>query len=61
MITQGLGNNLNLSINAKIVFILLVETLQVTNLDYDEHKGRICIGRVHAGTINRSQDVKVRF
>ncbi|OAE21085.1 hypothetical protein AXG93_3661s1100 [Marchantia polymorpha subsp. ruderalis] len=31
----------------------------VTNLDYDEHKGRICIGRVHAGTINRSQDVKV--
>ncbi|KAL3698888.1 hypothetical protein R1sor_012964 [Riccia sorocarpa] len=31
----------------------------VTNLDYDEHKGRICIGRVHAGTINRAQEVKV--
>lgn len=32
---------------------------QVTNLDYDEHKGRIAIGRVHAGAINRSQNVKL--
>lgn len=32
---------------------------QVTNLDYDEHKGRIAIGRVHAGKIRRSSEVKV--
>lgn len=33
--------------------------LLVTNLDYDEHKGRIAIGRVHAGTVTRNQDIKV--
>lgn len=31
----------------------------VTNLDYDEHKGRIAIGRVNAGSIRRAQDVKI--
>lgn len=31
----------------------------VTNLDYDEHKGRIAIGRVHAGTMQRGMEVKV--
>ena len=31
----------------------------VTNLDYDEHKGRISIGRVHAGRIAKGQEVKV--
>eukprot|EP00897_Mesotaenium_endlicherianum_P004637 jgi/Mesen1/4200/ME000219S03334 len=31
----------------------------VTNLDYDEHKGRIAIGRVHAGTIKRNDEIKV--
>ncbi|CAM6127588.1 unnamed protein product [Calypogeia fissa] len=31
----------------------------VTNLDYDEHKGRIAIGRVHAGKIKRASEVKV--
>lgn len=29
----------------------------VTNLDYDEHKGRVAIGRVHAGTVHRGQSV----
>ncbi|GJP44439.1 hypothetical protein CLOM_g3845 [Closterium sp. NIES-68] len=31
----------------------------VTNLDYDEHKGRIAIGRVHAGKIARGQVAKI--
>lgn len=31
----------------------------VTNLDYDEHKGRIAIGRVHAGKMQRGMEVKV--
>lgn len=30
-----------------------------TNLDYDEHKGRITIGRVHAGTVLRGDVVKI--
>ncbi|XP_024019086.1 putative elongation factor TypA-like SVR3, chloroplastic isoform X2 [Morus notabilis] len=31
----------------------------VTNIEYDEHKGRIAIGRVHAGTLQRGMDVRV--
>ena len=31
----------------------------VTNLDYDEFKGRIALGRVNAGTINKSQNIKL--
>ncbi|KAJ7568542.1 hypothetical protein O6H91_01G036900 [Diphasiastrum complanatum] len=31
----------------------------ITNLDYDEHKGRIAIGRVHAGTIGKGMEAKV--
>ncbi|CAK9238136.1 unnamed protein product [Sphagnum jensenii] len=31
----------------------------ITNLDYDEHKGRIAIGRVHAGRMRRGLDVKI--
>jgi hypothetical protein len=30
----------------------------VTNIDYDEHKGRIAIGRVTAGTIKKAQTVR---
>ena len=33
--------------------------LQITNLDYDEHKGRIAIGRVHAGRMKKGMEVKV--
>jgi GTP-binding protein len=33
----------------------------ITNLDYDEHKGRIAIGRVHAGRMRRGLDVKVSY
>ena len=32
----------------------------VTNIDYDEHKGRIAIGRVHSGTLNKGASVTVR-
>nr|ABX90064.1 tyrosine phosphorylated protein A [Suaeda salsa] len=31
----------------------------VTNIEYDEHKGRIGIGRLHAGVLERGKDVKV--
>ncbi|KAK4338867.1 hypothetical protein RND71_040329 [Anisodus tanguticus] len=30
-----------------------------TNIDYEEHKGRIAIGRVHAGSLRRGMDVKI--
>eukprot|EP00899_Mesostigma_viride_P023282 jgi/Mesvir1/4138/Mv13050-RA.1 len=33
--------------------------LLVTNLDYDEHKGRIAIGRVSSGVISPGQQVKI--
>jgi GTP-binding protein len=31
----------------------------VTNLDYDEFKGRIALGRVNAGTISKAQNIKL--
>ena len=31
----------------------------ITNIDYDEFKGRICIGRVNAGTLTSTQTVTV--
>ncbi|KAG1368747.1 GTP-binding protein TypA/BipA [Cocos nucifera] len=31
----------------------------VTNIEYDEHKGRIAIGRLHAGVLQRGLEVKV--
>lgn len=31
----------------------------VTNIEYDEHKGRIAIGRLHAGVLERGKEVKV--
>lgn len=34
---------------------------KITNLDYDEHKGRIAIGRVHAGRMRKGMEVKVNF
>ncbi|XP_055827470.1 putative elongation factor TypA-like SVR3, chloroplastic isoform X2 [Solanum dulcamara] len=30
-----------------------------TNIDYEEHKGRIAVGRVHAGSLRRGMDVKI--
>ena len=33
--------------------------LLVTNIDYDEHKGRICIARVNAGTITPGMQVRL--
>ncbi|GLJ28480.1 hypothetical protein SUGI_0560280 [Cryptomeria japonica] len=30
-----------------------------TNLDFDEHKGRIVIGRVNSGTVHRGMEIKV--
>lgn len=32
---------------------------QVTNIEYDGHKGRIAIGRLHAGVLQKGMDVKV--
>ncbi|KAG2683451.1 hypothetical protein I3843_10G031000 [Carya illinoinensis] len=31
----------------------------VTNIEYDEHKGRIAIGRLHAGALRKGLDVRV--
>ncbi|KAI5071692.1 hypothetical protein GOP47_0013943 [Adiantum capillus-veneris] len=31
----------------------------VTNLDYDEHKGRMAIGRIHAGRVSKGTDLKI--
>jgi GTP-binding protein len=33
--------------------------LVVTTLDYDSYVGRIAVGRIHAGTIRRAQDVAI--
>jgi GTP-binding protein len=33
--------------------------LLVTNIDYDEHKGRICIARINAGTLTAPMPVAV--
>jgi len=33
--------------------------LLVTNLDYDEHKGRICIGRVTSGRISKAESIAI--
>ncbi|CAN1277641.1 Putative elongation factor TypA-like SVR3, chloroplastic [Linum perenne] len=30
-----------------------------TNLEYDEHKGRVAIGRVHAGVMRRGMEVRI--
>lgn len=30
-----------------------------TNIDYEEHKGRIAIGRLHAGILRRGMDVRI--
>lgn len=32
---------------------------QATNIEYEEHKGRIAIGRLHAGVLERGVDVRV--
>ncbi|KAJ9565391.1 hypothetical protein OSB04_001357 [Centaurea solstitialis] len=31
----------------------------VTSTEYDEHKGRVAIGRLHAGTLTRGMDVRI--
>lgn len=33
--------------------------LLATNIEYDEHKGRIAIGRLHAGVLRKGMDVRV--
>lgn len=33
--------------------------LLVTNIDYDEHKGRICIARINAGTLRAGQGIVI--
>ncbi|TYI40036.1 hypothetical protein ES332_A02G136000v1 [Gossypium tomentosum] len=32
---------------------------QATNIEYDEHKGRIALGRLHAGVLRKGMEVKV--
>jgi len=33
--------------------------MKVSNNEYDEHKGRIAIGRLHVGELQRGMEVKV--
>ena len=33
--------------------------LLITNLDYDEHKGRIAIGKVTSGSISRAETILI--
>ncbi|KAL3637254.1 putative elongation factor TypA-like svr3, chloroplastic [Castilleja foliolosa] len=33
--------------------------LLATNIEYDEHKGRIAIGRLHAGVLRKGMDVRI--
>jgi len=33
--------------------------MKVSNTEYDEHKGRISIGRLHAGELQRGMEAKV--
>lgn len=40
-----------------VVFPTAPLQMLVTNIDYDEHKGRIAIGRVTGGTIKKAQQV----
>jgi GTP-binding protein len=40
-----------------VVFPSAPLQLLVTNIDFDEHKGRIAIGRVTSGTIRKAQQV----
>lgn len=43
-----------------LYFLLIALNLsQATNIEYDEHKGRIAIGRVHAGVLQKGMDVRV--
>jgi GTP-binding protein len=34
-------------------------TLLVTSLDYDEHKGRIALGRIQTGSMNKGQAIRI--
>lgn len=40
---------------------MFTNEMQVTNIEYDEHKGRIAIGRLHAGVLERGIEVKVNL
>lgn len=42
-----------------IIYLILYLIFQATNIEYDEHKGRIAIGRLHAGILKKGMDVKV--
>ena len=41
------------------LLILISHYINVSNTEYDEHKGRIAIGRLHAGELQRGMEVKV--
>ncbi|OMO71508.1 hypothetical protein COLO4_28209 [Corchorus olitorius] len=40
-------------------FYFFVEPDLATNIEYDEHKGRIAIGRLHAGVLQKGMEVRV--
>ena len=46
-------------VRAPLVDVEAPLQLLVTNLDYDEHKGRIAIGRINAGRLSRGDSVAI--
>ena len=56
---EALFNSIVENIPPPTVFPDAPLQLLVTNIDYDEHKGRICIARINAGTLTPAQAVVV--
>lgn len=42
-----------------ISYLNATKSVQVTSSEYDIHKGKIAIGRLHAGVLHRGMEVKV--
>ena len=60
-LSRGLKPVFNCCAQVSAPAVRLTAPLQllVTNLDYDEHKGRIAIGRISSGSITKGQSVVV--
>jgi len=47
------------SVVSMSLLILISHYIKVSNTEYDEHKGRIAIGWLHAGELQHGMEVKV--
>lgn len=46
-------------VNHIFSYLNATKSVQVTSSEYDIHKGKIAIGRLHAGVLHRGMEVKV--